>query len=246
MELIGAGDLIKKSWSLYWSNWTMLVTIALWSLIPVVATILIAFIPDSLWLAALFLSIAVGIGAVIVGLWVYISLTRAIAKLYNNQKVEVSEIYQKAWDNIIPLLWVSILSGLAIFGGTLLLIIPGIIFAVWFAFASVIVVLNNTRGTDALRESKALVSGKWWSVFWRFIAVYFVYGVLFYTVTILLMVGIGLITGSWEAMMSGTSADTVMWIETIATNLINIVAMPLFSAVTIILYLELKKFKKTA
>ncbi|NIP32529.1 hypothetical protein GWN26_03475, partial [Candidatus Saccharibacteria bacterium] len=63
MELIGAGELIKKSWSLYWSNWTMLVSIALWSLIPVAASILIAFIPESLWIAALFLSIAVGIGA---------------------------------------------------------------------------------------------------------------------------------------------------------------------------------------
>lgn len=243
MELIGAGELIKKSWSLYWSNWTTLVLIALWSFIPVVASILIGLIPESLWLAALFLSIAVGIGAIIIGLWVYVSLTRAIAKLYNNQKIDVKQIYQKAWDNIIPLLWVSILSGLAIFGGTLLLIIPGIIFAVWFAFASVIVVLENTRGSAALSQSKKLVSGRWWSIFWRFIAVYFVYGVLFYTVTILLMVGVGLVSGSWEALASGASPDAVMWVESLASSLINVVAMPLFSAVTIIFYLELKKFK---
>lgn len=243
MELIGAGELINKSWSLYWSNWRMLVSIALWSLIPVAASILIAFIPESLWIAALFLSIAVGIGAVIIGLWVYVTLTRVIAKLYKEEKVNVKQVYQKAWDNIIPLLWVSVLTGLAVFGGTLLLIIPGIIFAVWFAFSSPINVLEGTRGSAALSESKQLVSGKWWSVLWRFLATYIVYGILFYTVTILAMVLIGLATGSWEALAAGAPTDTILWVENLATSLINVIAMPLFSAVTVILYLELKKFK---
>jgi len=241
MEFIGAGEIIKRSWSLYWSNWTKLVAIAAWSIIPVVASMLIAYIPESLWLAALFLSIAVGIGAMVIGLWVYVALTLTIAKIYNKEKPDAEKIYQISWEKIIPLLWVSILTGLAIFGGTLLLIIPGILFAVWFGFSSVICVLEGTRGSAALSESKQLVSGKWWSVFWRFLATYFVFGILFYLAVIVLMVLIGLIMGGFEAFAD--PSNTLVWLENIATSVINVVAMPLFSAITIIIYLELKKFK---
>lgn len=241
MEFIGAGEIIKRSWSLYWSNWTKLVAIAAWSIIPVVASLLIAYIPQQLWPAALFLSIAVGIGAVIIGLWVYATLTMIIARMYYNEKFDEKEIYQRAWEKIIPLLWVSILSGLVIFAGTLLFVIPGILFAVWFAFASVVNILEGTKGREALSESKKLVEGKWWSVFWRFIATYFVFGVLFYLAVIVIMVLIGLLMGGFEAFAD--PSDTLIWLENIAQGVINVIAMPLFSAVTIIIYLELKKFK---
>ncbi|MBM3247288.1 hypothetical protein FJZ17_01970 [Candidatus Pacearchaeota archaeon] len=51
----------------------------------------------------------------------------------------------------------------------LLLIIPAIIFAVYWIFAGVILLAENKGIRESLRASKALVKGKWWKVFGFFI-----------------------------------------------------------------------------
>jgi uncharacterized membrane protein len=49
--------------------------------------------------------------------------------------------------------------GLAIMGGLILLIIPGILFAFWFSLATHVVVLENINGGAALGRSKTLMKG---------------------------------------------------------------------------------------
>src|SRR3989344_5853909 len=63
--------------------------------------------------------------------------------------------------------WVIFLRGLAAVGGVLLLVIPGIIFAVWFCLANYAFVFEGTTGVKALSASKELVKGYWWPVFSR-------------------------------------------------------------------------------
>ena len=53
---------------------------------------------------------------------------------------------------------------LVILGGSVLLI-PGIIFAVWFVFTSPIVILERMTYTRAMRRSRQLVKGHWWRIF---------------------------------------------------------------------------------
>jgi hypothetical protein len=59
----------------------------------------------------------------------------------------------------MPLILTSLLQCLAIFGGFLLLIIPGIVFMLWFAFAPLVVVLEGRSTMAALRRSKMLAKG---------------------------------------------------------------------------------------
>ncbi|MDD4995317.1 MAG: hypothetical protein PHW53_02555 [Patescibacteria group bacterium] len=240
MNFIGAGELIKKSWSIYFANFKTLILIAVWSLIPAVAMILVVLIPQELWILSMLLAIVAGIGTMIVGLWVFATMTAIIAKIYDGEQYDVKAISQNAWTKIIPLLWVSILTGFAVFGGTLLFLIPGIIFAVWFTFSSVINVLEGTRGTAALKQSKQLVTGKWWAVLWRLVACYFVYGIIFYIVTAILFLLVGLATGQWEAFASG---QYLPWLSNLISQIVNVAAMPLAGAISVILYIELKKFK---
>lgn len=56
----------------------------------------------------------------------------------------------------------AILAGLAMLGGFLLFIIPGIIVTVWFMFASYAVIFEDKRFVDALNYSRSLVQGRWW------------------------------------------------------------------------------------
>jgi hypothetical protein len=60
-----------------------------------------------------------------------------------------------------PMLWTGLLAGLVLIGLTLLLIVPGIIWGVYYAFL-VPVVAFGLSGTEALAESKRLVKGNWW------------------------------------------------------------------------------------
>src|SRR3989344_3640649 len=72
-----------------------------------------------------------------------------------------------AWNKIGSFFWISLLTGLAVIAGFILLVIPGIIFSVWFSFAIYVLISENVKGTDALSKSKQLVLGNWWPVFGR-------------------------------------------------------------------------------
>jgi hypothetical protein len=71
--------------------------------------------------------------------------------------------FQQAWAYVNSHGWrvlgVSVLGGLAIIGGLILLIIPGLIFAAWFSLAPYVVLEEDAKPIEALKRSKDLVSG---------------------------------------------------------------------------------------
>lgn len=69
----------------------------------------------------------------------------------------------------LSFLLISILSGLAVAGGALALIIPGIWMSVAFAFSTYTLLDEGRRGRQALARSAQLVKGRWWSVVDRLI-----------------------------------------------------------------------------
>ncbi len=60
---------------------------------------------------------------------------------------------------------ISLVTGLIISMGTLLLIVPGIIFAIMFSLSNYLVVDQDTGIRESLEESKRLTSGKKWKLF---------------------------------------------------------------------------------
>ncbi len=58
------------------------------------------------------------------------------------------------------MVWTSILMFLAIYGGIILCLIPGIIFAFWFMLSQHVVVLEGISGSAALGRSKDLMMGE--------------------------------------------------------------------------------------
>lgn len=59
-------------------------------------------------------------------------------------------------------LWTMVLQGLIVFGLSLLLIVPGIIWGVYYTFSTFVVAQGSLWGKEALDYSKALVKGRWW------------------------------------------------------------------------------------
>ena len=79
----------------------------------------------------------------------------------------MKEVLEISWKNLWSFFWVSILVGLAVMGGFILIVIPGFIFAVWFYFSVYVFVFEGLKGTSALKRSKQLVNGYFWPIFGR-------------------------------------------------------------------------------
>ncbi len=81
----------------------------------------------------------------------------AVSERYLGRDTTFGEAVKFGTTQIGPLLWTTILLVLAISGGFILLIIPGILFGLWFGLSQEVVVLEGITGTKALGRSKTLV-----------------------------------------------------------------------------------------
>lgn len=88
------------------------------------------------------------------------SLIRAVARIYLNQPVSVVGSVREGLRRLLPLIGTTILMTLAVLGGFLLLIVPGVLFALWFGLAQQVVVLEELSGTRALGRSKRLIRNR--------------------------------------------------------------------------------------
>lgn len=88
---------------------------------------------------------------------------------------------KKSFPKILPLFVVGLITGFITTGGFLLFVIPGIIFTIFFMFASYEVVLNNQGILSSIKRSVKLVSHNFGEVFVRvllLIGLYIAYSVV--------------------------------------------------------------------
>ena len=83
----------------------------------------------------------------------------ATARTYLGQSVTLKECFGHGFRRLLPLLWTSILMGIAIMGGLILFVIPGLLCIFWFMLAQQVTVLETMNGFPALSRSKALMKG---------------------------------------------------------------------------------------
>ena len=84
----------------------------------------------------------------------------------NNYQGIGKDAYRQA-KSLAPTLFVlKLLITALIFLWSLLLIIPGIIFYVYYSLASYVLYFEGLKGKAALRRSQELVKGYWWKVVW--------------------------------------------------------------------------------
>lgn len=170
-------EIIKGSWDLYAKNWRKFLPILALLLLPSVvlsalgamSLYLEIYLPKSSLISNVII-LAVFAASMLLALWGSIALIRALALANSNQLFDWKNIFSTSSNLIWPVLWTSLLVSLIVLGGSLLLIVPGIIFAIWYNFSLYAVVFENAKGLGALRASKALVTGRWWAIFWRWVA----------------------------------------------------------------------------
>lgn len=116
------------------------------------------------WLIYLALLLASSIASV----WMAIALLLAL----DGRVQAIGEAYRRSFGYFVRYVGLSIVTSILLMIGFVLLLIPGIILMVWFAFANFVLVLENTGIRAALRQSREYVRGRWWGVFGRLIAMF--------------------------------------------------------------------------
>lgn len=107
--------------------------------------------------------------AIFLALWFAMSMIFYVSR--NSEGLSAAMHY--ALRRVHSYLWIAILADLIVQFGNMLLIIPGIVFAVWFSFSAFVLAQEDTRGLNALLKSKEYVRGKWWQVFGTLIVLMF-------------------------------------------------------------------------
>lgn len=101
--------------------------------------------------------------SLVISLWGTTALTYAVV----NSGSGILDSYRSSWKKIASYWYVSFLISFIVVGGSLFLIIPGIIFSVWFMFSMFILFKEDLKGMEALQKSRWYVSGNWWDIVWK-------------------------------------------------------------------------------
>ncbi len=163
----------------------------------------------------------------------------AINNLLNKQTFTFASALNQAAKKWWLVLLVAATSGLIIFGGFILFIIPGIIFAVWYNFSMYEALFQNTDVEQSLRHSHNLSRGRFWPVGWR-LAIpnlfwSLILGLLAYSVVRL---ADQIFAGR---LLAPTTVLTFSLLLAFITDVLSTLATPLFIATGLVLYHNLKE-----
>ncbi|MEM7235091.1 MAG: hypothetical protein AAF517_23135 [Planctomycetota bacterium] len=150
-----------------------------------------------------------------------------VAESFTGQKRYLGECFSVALSRFFPVLILSMMWGLIITIGAFLLIIPGLIFLVWYSVSAVALVLEDLSATDSLSRSKELTAGRRWEVFALvlvFFGLSFVIGVGAATVSVLFV--------EQDSILSAT----IEWVVGLFVGCI-------FSVFPVVLYFDLRTDK---
>lgn len=244
-KLLDAGNLLKRSLEVYKSKFWVLMGI---NLMPVIAfSIFEAAMSASLVSPSLkFISLGTLIvPTIIISLWGTASLCFAIDR--RKEKIGIKKSLKMGWKKLLPYCWVSLLVGLYLMVGAFLLIIPGIIFFIWYAFANYAVISENMKGKKALQRSKELVQERWWGVFERMLLIIFIAALS--SIIIELLTAIFSDSLRILLILSGilnpmSKFSTFQFSPYIAEFLNQLIIAPLMIAYSFLLYEDLKNTKK--
>jgi hypothetical protein len=181
-------------------------------------------ISDRSFAAIVLGSIIGALVAVIISAVLQAAMMRAAALATIGDPVDVSDSYRWGFKRFGSVLLVAILVGITVAIGFVLLIIPGIIFLTLFSVSIPAVVIENRRGTDAMKRSWNLAKEHFWHVLGVVIVAAIISGIVS---SILGSLGGSSWFGSW-----------------IFSAIAQIITAPFSALVSVLLYLDLRARKE--
>ncbi len=232
-QLRSAWQLIVDAWQLYRTHFNIFVQPVLIIALLSLAALLPEFytFPYSTPLYILLV-----IALVLVSIWISIVFAQLIDKLSRKEKIALDVVYKDSYARSPRFLWISVVVGLIVLGGFLLLIIPGIIFSVWYAFAALYIALEaRTMGIgETLKASKNIVMGRWWGTVWRLVAPQIFFSIILY------IIAFGIVGIASAGQITIASSMNNIWMNALIA-LLSALFNPLMIATSVFLFRDLQK-----
>ncbi|MFH1233046.1 MAG: DUF975 family protein [Patescibacteria group bacterium] len=160
-EKFSKKEAIKFGWEITKNNLVffigLLIVAGLISTIP-------SIISEAIKTNSFALYIVINIVSQILGLIIGMGLIRITLKFCDNKKGEFSDLFS-CFPLFFKYLLGSILYGLIVLGGMILLIVPGIIWAIEFQFFGYFIVDKGLGPIEALKKSSAITKNTKWDLF---------------------------------------------------------------------------------
>ena len=233
------GEILRTAFQLYRRHWRTLLAIAAVVVVPL--TLLqygighwfrsngqqlqdTAEVSTSFWAVA-----SASLLAALVALLLYQvltgAITRTIATEVAGQDLDLEQSYRFGFARLGPILVVSVLVGLATLLGLIVFIIPGIYIGVRLAVSTQALIVEDKRGTEAMRRSWELVGGHWWHAAFTLLVA-------------------GLITAVVNAVITAPFSAGAWLVQGVAAAVATIVTLPFGALVGVLLYLDLRARKE--
>lgn len=174
-------------------------------------------------------------------LWFYLAALCRIGGIAYGQNLTLGACMGTGLRKIFPVVVAALLYSLAMMGGFILLIIPGMILWVSLAFFAMCILLEGDGIVESLRHSHRLVWGNWWRTFVIFTVVMIVYYVIYLAIEVPFAVvdqivfdsELGALPGFGQAMLS-----------MVGDILATVVTFPLMASVFVAVFHDLKLRKE--
>jgi hypothetical protein len=155
---------------------------------------------------------------------------KAVSDAWLGSEPEVSDSLRVGLRRLLPSIGLGIVLGITLVIAFILLILPGIWLGVMFSLAGPLLVLERLGPFASMGRSWRLVSGRWWATF----------GTLLLAVLLLFVVGIilGLVLGAAIALVVGDSVAAGATANVIIDTASNVIGIPFFAAILVILYYD--------
>jgi len=172
-------DLLESAIKTWWKNLTKFIKIYLWgalfALIPGAIMVVLVLLAKSSFGASPFVLIPLVLLSGVCFLAALYLIIRAYIGIFllvkNDYQGNELEIFKGTKKYFWSYLWLSILTTIFVLLWTCLLIVPGIIYSVFYSFAVYAFFFEDLKGMQAIKRSISLVKNYWWPVFGRFIVI---------------------------------------------------------------------------
>ena len=236
---MGVGEILSTALDLYRRYWRTLWAIAAVVVVPFtllqyllghtvrvtgMATSNGVVVTTSSWRAGI-----AGLIAALAGVVMFLvltgAITRAVAAEVAGQDPGVEESYRFGFHRFWSVLAVSVLVGLAVVGGLILFILPGIWIGIRLATSTQALVVEGRRPTEAMGRSWGLVGGHWWHAFGTLVVA-------------------GLLTGLVNALITAPFNQANWFLQGVVAAIATVITLPYGTLVGILLYLDLRARKE--
>ena len=162
------GEILSESWKRFRENFQLIVIITLIFYVPIniiLSFIILSFVPfEESILGFKQYSLVVQILGSLIGFVATMAIAYAIKSKIDGKSISVGEALKKSFSRLGAAIGTSVIEVVFLIGLAFLLVVPAIIYSVYWIFSIFEVVLNNRWGKDALDHSKQIVKGRWWLV----------------------------------------------------------------------------------